>query len=506
MLSLLPAFLRRSRREPSHRPDAASTAKCANPPRSQASRSPCRFSKRRTSAFPALVIGVFILAGLLTPLGAQTVAVAGSPNPAAPLVSAQWPVSVAIPGATRPAFALLWIPPGVREVRGLVFGQQVILEDYIFNQPAFRAACTDQGLGIVLLTRSSHLGYFHYNKGSAELLEATLAALAATSGHPELTTAPLLPLGHSGNGIMAWNLAYWKPSRMIGVIGVHCSVTHPPAWDEKATVDGVPILGFSGHYESWDADRSREHHWRWLRGSLLEFRALGKAPLMSLLVEPGGGHFSANPAIVRHLAAFVRAACVARLPAKPGEPLRTIDPASGWLTDHAMLTPGRFPPTPAATFTGDPALAFWHLNEDLARSAEAIGLAGHGRPAQWVTFVQPDGQPLKPGWLPELKPAWEADGLTFRVAGAFLTQTPAGTADPVQPLTHAAGPIRFTLLGGGRAGGEQLGADRFRFTGDGPHGIPNEMIILAWHDGGATHAWTEQPVVIKRPKKNTPTL
>jgi hypothetical protein len=171
---------------------------------------------------------------------------------------AEWQFAVDVPGpqaGQRPLHATIlhasmWIPPACRQVRGILLGEQIILEDKVMQDPTMRAMAAREDLAFVQVSRGS-LGEFDY-KGKREdlLLQRTLDALAAESGYAEVATAPLVALGHSGGAIMAWNIAYWKPSRVIAVVGLHAAAIPPPVWDPKANVNGVPILGISGEYES----------------------------------------------------------------------------------------------------------------------------------------------------------------------------------------------------------------------------------------------------------------
>jgi hypothetical protein len=419
---------------------------------------------------------------------------------AMPLAGAEWQFSVET--GVRSGHAWLWIPPSCQRVRGLILGQQVILEKLVFEHPEIRAVAAQACLAEVLI----YPGFdteFHYDKehGADRILQRVLDSLASESGYAELAQAPLLPIGHSGSAIFAWNLAYWNPARTIAFIGLHAAAIHPPAWDPKAKVDGVPFLGISGQYESWGNPRqSLEMHWRWLRGTVLEFRAMNERPLMSMIVDPGGGHFSFNPELARYVALFIRKAAQYRLTDAAGK-LRDLPLESGWLTDSTFLTPSRFAPAPYPKYKGDVSLAIWHMDEELARAAEAFGASRKGKLDQRVTFVQ-DGTPVPAAWLEDVKFAPEADGVTLKLHAAFLSETPAGVADSGKPLGHASGPILFSLIGGWAGGGVQTGPDTFRIQPS-HFGLTDNIMVLAYHPGGGKYAWAEQPCQIKFPRMLT---
>ena len=420
----------------------------------------------------------------------------------------EWQFSVANPNGKGRTF--LWIPPACRQVRGVILAQQIILEKLVLENPAIRQAAADENLAIALVTPPCIGDYDEKGKG-AETLQKILDDLAGVSGYAEISQAPLLTLGHSGGAIPAWNTAYWNPGRCFGVVGLKSAPIHPPAYAPKSNVDGVPILAVTGQYESWGVkDHPADWHWHWVRGTLLEFRALGVESLMSELVEPGVTHFGWDDDLARYVALFIRKAAHYRIPVDaPTEgqsvKLNHITMESGWLTDPTFLTPPRYPAAPYAQYTGDPSLAFWHLDEELARANEAYGAERKNKELQEITFVQ-DGQPLPTAWLEELKFAPESDGMTVKVAAAFLKTTPPEMSYPVpRELGHAGGPILFRLIGGWHGSGEQVGPDEFRIKLDRfffsrPWG---SLMVMAYQPGDGKYAYAEQAAAFKFPPKNS---
>jgi hypothetical protein len=435
--------------------------------------------------------------------------------------AADWQFSVSqADGKTR---AWLWIPPTCQHVRGLIIAQQVILERTVLDDPIIRQAAADAGLAEVIFCPGFDTT-FNYDKTRADkaadvILQRMLNDLATQSGYSEIATAPLLPIGHSGAGIYCWNLGYWAPHRVIGIVTLHSAPILPPAWDPKANVLGVPVLADTGQYESWTGpDVSLEQHWRWVRGELLYLRGYNPHNLVSMIVEPGATHFSWSPDLARYVALFIRKVAAARLPAngtlpttlptqpstQPATALITLSPESGWLTDLTFLTPSRLAPAPYSQFAGDPSLAFWHVDGDLAHATEHFEDNYKGKKDQRITFVQ-DGKPIPAAWLESLRFDPIDDGMTVRVAADFLHETPANTAGAGQPLGHSnKGAIQFRLIGGWRGGGEQVGPDTFRirFSHFGIDARANTLMIMAFHPGDDLYAYAEQPACITFPWKN----
>ena len=63
----------------------------------------------------------------------------------------QW--SVPLDGKDKESRAFLWIPSKCKQLRGLIFANQVILEDLFCANNQIREACTKENLGIILVFR-----------------------------------------------------------------------------------------------------------------------------------------------------------------------------------------------------------------------------------------------------------------------------------------------------------------------------------------------------------------
>lgn len=424
--------------------------------------------------------------------------------------AAEWQFSVDT-GVKKTGKAFLWIPPDCKYVRGLIVGQQVILEKIALEDPQIRAVATREHLAIIFIVPAA-IGYDEFGpqgKGAATFQEI-LDKLAEVSGYSEISQAPFLAIGHSGGAIFAWRAGYWKPNRCFGIIGLHSAPIGPPAHDQKATVDGVPLLDITGQYESWGNTKlGIEHHIRWVRGDLLAFRGRWEKSLMSELVQPGAGHFNWDEDLAKYVSMFIEKAAKARIPQDPApagkEPVLTDIPiASGWLTDCNLMDSPRYPAAPYKEFKGDPSLAFWHLDEELALANAAYSHSQQDKKLQLITFVQQD-KPLKPAWIEDLQFDPLEDGLTIKVKATFVTQAPPEFIGAENPLGHAEGPIKFRLFGGWSGGGEQVGPDTFRVKFDRFSIVKGAggLMVMAYHPGDAKFAYTEQPCTIKFPAKNT---
>jgi len=425
--------------------------------------------------------------------------------------AAVWQYSVKTDDQNGRAF--LWIPPRCEHLRGIIIGQQVILEAVMFEDPAIRAVAERENLGIVIVVPAV-ISEYDEKGGGATKLQSILDGLADVSGYVEISKSPLLTVGHSGGAFFAWNTAYWNPDRCIGVIGLKAAPIPAPPYAKKApgnfpaALNDVPVLVVSGQYESWGLlNQDAEYHWRWVRGSLLAFRAQGHNALMSALIEPGVTHFGWNKNLAEHLAMFIEKAAQRRIPSEPtavGQPLilTHIPKESGWLTDPVFPGPPNHQAAPWPEFQGDPYLAFWHLDGEIARANETCISSQRGKHLQAVTFIDANGKAQQPRWLQEIHATALDDGLCFRVTAEFVRNTPPELSLAGKlTLGHALGPVRFRLLGGWAGGGEQTGPDTFRVKHNRFYFSrrSDSLMVLAWHPGDDRYAHAEQPCSIKLP-------
>jgi len=420
----------------------------------------------------------------------------------------QW--SVPLEGKDNQSRAFLWIPPNCKYVRGIVLASQVILEKQVCDNVHIREACAKEGLGIIIVFRSSLTTFYYKNGGEDKKLQKILDDLATISGYSEISVAPLFTVGHSGGGIGAWNIGYWNPARVFGILTLHsAAMVNPPEGDSKARTSGIPVMAVSGEYEMWTGPKiPLEQHWRWLRGDLLDIRGKYYEPLVCEVVQPGAGHFNYDDHLALLTSMFLQKAAHYRIPAEPGDgktpvTLTHLDEDKGWLTDISILTPGKFPPTMSKNFNGDKSLAFWSLDEEIAKTLEAFPNLYGGQTDQRVAFVE-NGKTLPASWITELKFEPIDDGMTFQLKGDFLSQTPEGVANSGISLGHSNTPVKFRLIGGWGAGGEQINDHTFRIRYDhfGISRFTDNMQVMVYNEGDRKYKYAEQAGQVKFPEKN----
>lgn len=297
-----------------------------------------------------------------------------------------WHHRVEIPRPPRkgkpqvPAVGNLWIPPKVKQLRGLIVAEKTLLEKRLVTSSIVRKMAADESLGILYFEPGPNPFFPYGEHGDCDrrLLKG-LDDLAQIARRPEIRRVPWLTIGHSTGGIFCRNLAYWQPNRVLGVIHIKSgNMHHGIHYPKRDSLRGVPFLAVNGEFEEHGpeggirSEYGRQTQWVMIRKQMLARRRQSPEYLMSLIVHAGGNHTDWSDNLTRLCATFIRKACEYRLPEAPGggsKPVacRKIDVASGWLTDGDLKKP-KHQPAAYDQYTGDRGLAFWHFDEEMARA------------------------------------------------------------------------------------------------------------------------------------------
>lgn len=457
--------------------------------------------------------GAFILAFFFVCAGCQ----------AAIAAEWQWSASVdsiTLPNSSEHPRAFLWVPPDCKQVRGMVVGQNNMIEEGIFQHPDFRKTLARLGFAEIYIAPTFDTWQNATNNGAAnEKFTALLKSLADESGYNELQFAPVVPMGHSAMASFPWNFAAWNPQRTLAILSVHGDAPQTDLvgngrpnvdWGSR-NVDGIPGLMVMGEYE-------------WLETRLapaIKFRAQHPAAPVALLAEPGRGHFDYSDQLVNFLAMFIRKAAEQRLPTKSPldvpVKLKSVDPTRGWLVERWHLNqPRMINPAPFAKYPGNPKEAFWCFDKGMALATQNYFSDQPGKLPQLLGFVQ-DGKilPQTPTHNQiSLRFQPDADGLTFHLTTTFLESVDGGSPNTTRwtgliagsPLGHASGggPVKISRISGPF---EQLSADTFavRFNRS---SIPadrraGDIWLLASHPGDAKYKSAVQQALLKIPIRLT---
>src|SRR5437667_6947459 len=286
----------------------------------------------------------------------------------------------------------LWIPDGVRTLRGIIVHQHgagttasiegaTAAHDLHWQALAKKWDCALWGSSYHVQNEkidtspgASEL-WFDPRRGSEKTFLKALTDFAAKSGHPEIEKIPWALWGHSGGGIWSDVMTTLHPDRVVAVWmrsgPALMFLTHPEFVrpDVPAAMYAIPIMTNPGVKEkpklNPDEPDNRTEAEKmkgpWL-GNIATFKAYrAKGGLIGFAPDPRTGHECGDS---RYLAIPFLDACLAlRLPDKGSQKLKPMDTSQAWLApflgDEAK---------PAAEFKGNPAEAVWLPNEAVAKA------------------------------------------------------------------------------------------------------------------------------------------
>lgn len=403
--------------------------------------------------------------------------------------------------------AYLWLPPDCKYVKGVIISLSNLLERDWLEDPLIRKTAADIGLGIIWIgnaQRGDQSFTADMKPGAEVVFQKMMDSFAIESGYDELKTAPVIPMGHSANGQFAWTFTNALPERTIAAIPIK-TVPFPDTLKFK----GIPLCYVVGQTTEWPQFRvpdpatkpgERDFYWPVVRDGALALRAKSADNLISVVTDPGGGHFDWSDHVAQFVALYIKKACEYRLPVQGQFPLKPIRKETGWLTGTGGMDKDEFEAAPYSSYKGGAAKGYWFFDKETALAAVKFEGDRVKRKKQMLSFVQ-DGQLLnvaKIGYA-ALKFEPEQDGLTFNLKGDFLPELPKELIGAGEKLGHAPGPIQFRVVVGPAI---QIGPSTFRvqFNRSGPGG---EIYIQEFHPGDNEYRHAVQPGNMRIPAKLT---
>jgi hypothetical protein len=292
---------------------------------------------------------------------------------------------------------------------------------------------------------------FRFNESAGDTFNDFMARLADESGYSELKFVPFAPMGHSAAASWPYYFAAWNPGRTLCALSVSGQWPYfrdqqfaPGIWGNR-TVDYIPCLESMGEYEAADT---------WSAAGLRQ-RAEHPLTPLSMLANPGQGHFASTDEKVEWLALYLKKCVEYRVPknwdGSSAPELIPIDPTkTGWLKEKWLRDkPPTIPAAPVGQYTGDPKGAFWFFDEELVRMTEKYESKFRALKPQLVGILQDGKFVMQTETHLQLTPKFEpaADGISFKLTGAFYDSVPPGstrlpgwTQLPTNaPLGHANG-------------------------------------------------------------------
>jgi hypothetical protein len=281
-------------------------------------------------------------------------------------------------GLIFPANYTIWIPSGVKTLRGVVVHQHGCGEGSCRSglTGAFdlhwQALAKKHGCALLAPSYEQPRGadcqmWCDPRNGSAAAFQKCLVDLGKQSGHPELATAPWALWGHSGGGHWAGGMVLLYPERVAAAwlrSGVPLLKPNPerPAIKAHTLLDAalrVPLMCNPGTKEGVTVKDGRFAR-VWPANEAFFYGVRSKGGLIGVAVDPLTAHECGNQ---RYLAIPWLDACLTVRLAERGHRLNAMPTEKAWLA-----SPTGFAAAPVARFGGDPLKSAWLPNDHVARA------------------------------------------------------------------------------------------------------------------------------------------
>ena len=273
----------------------------------------------------------------------------------------------------------LWVPPGVKTVRGVIVHQHGCGEgscksgltgafDLHWQALAAKHDCALMAPAYEQPEKADCQMWCDPRNGSSAAFQKALADLGRASGHPELAKVPWALWGHSGGGHWAGGMTLLHPERVAAAwlrSGVPLLTENP----QRATIKPhtipeaalkVPLMCNPGTKEGVTVKDGRfAGVWPANESFFTELRS--KGGLIGVAVDPLTSHECGNQ---RYLAILWLDECLRlRLPKQTGEPLQPVSAGQEWLAPLLGTEA-----VSAAQFNGDKQKSVWLPGERIAKA------------------------------------------------------------------------------------------------------------------------------------------
>ncbi len=284
----------------------------------------------------------------------------------------------------------IWIPPGVKTLRGVIVHQHGCGEgscksgltgafDLHWQALAKRHDCALLSPSYEQPDKADCQMWCDPRNGSGAAFQKGLADLGAKSGHPELARVPWALWGHSGGGHWAGGMTLLHPQR-VAAAWLRSGVPLLKEDSKRAGIKAhtvpnaallVPIMCNPGTKEGV-TDKTNRFAGVWPANEAFFTELRGKGGLVGVAVDPLTAHECGNQ---RYMAIAWLDACLAvRLPKTAGGPLSMMPSDKAWIAPLLAQEA-----VPAAKFPGDPNKAVWLPNEAVAKA--------------WMAYVKDTAMP-----------------------------------------------------------------------------------------------------------------
>ncbi|MDP1589723.1 MAG: hypothetical protein Q8M07_18360 [Prosthecobacter sp.] len=273
----------------------------------------------------------------------------------------------------------IWIPPGVKSVRGVIVHQHGCGEgscksgltgafDLHWQALAKKHNCALLAPSYEQPEKADCQMWCDPRNGSGAAFQKCLVDLGAKSGHSELSKVPWALWGHSGGGHWAGGMVLTHPER-VAAAWLRSGVPLLKANPDRSTIKThtvpeaalkVPVMCNPGTKEGVTVKEGR-FAGVWPANEEFFNAVRGKGGLVGVAVDPLTAHECGNS---RYMAIPWLDTCLSvRLPKNNGDPLNAMPTDGAWLAPLLGTEA-----VPAAQFTGDANKAVWLPNEAVAKA------------------------------------------------------------------------------------------------------------------------------------------
>ena len=326
---------------------------------------------------------VFFLA-LTTSLLAQQSPYDVFPAAEAPYYRVRYEASTKPGELIFPVNYTVWIPPGVKAVRGVIVHQHGCGEgscksgltgafDLHWQALAKKHGCALLAPSYEQPEKADCQMWCDPRNGSDAAFQKGLADLGVKSGHPELARVPWALWGHSGGGHWAGGMVLLHPER-VAAAWLRSGVPLLQASEARAEIKShtlpeaaltVPMMCNLGTKEGFTVKDGR-FAGAWAANEAFFTAVRGKGGIVGVSIDPLTAHECGNQ---RYLAIPWLDACLAaRLPSEAGAPLKSMPAADAWHAPLPAAGAELVAPVAAPKFTGAKEKSVWLPNESIAKA------------------------------------------------------------------------------------------------------------------------------------------
>jgi len=263
--------------------------------------------------------------------------------------------------------AYIRLPRGKQSVKAILYCHQNMTEEVLFRSRYFCNEMDRLGIAMAFIQRGSQNWDLSVKSDSGlncqERFEKIMESFAKGCKHPEITSAPIIPFGHSAQATFPWNFAAWNPKRTLCVISYHGDAPRTNLcgygganveWGRTRNIDGIPGLMIEGEYEWWEA-RVRP---------ALAFQMMYPDSRISFLCDAGRGHFDLSEKTQEYIVRFIEKALANPRPEKGIY-------YSRWMQDGSE--------------SSDPHDQFWYQDEEMVKITQDRYIQTRNKKMQYVS-------------------------------------------------------------------------------------------------------------------------